>query len=346
MEWQKIFAVLHELIRSTAIAALTLVAAGNKYELGYSVMFVAILFALYGFHAAHYDKMAVNDFGRIANILEDDDGACNGRTIKNPNRLLKALALTRRGRRRRAIVTISSFALLCAFLWSVVVSMWAEGIDIYSWPDELKDEGFYPTLLLIGTLMLGFIVAFDWIYWRETQCVMPLFDAAQGVPFDPQRHGTPRKYSWFGLPSMWFTSKEAYDDLRLWITRAQRLDASGKRRRQSVDSAGLVSKLNPEEMAIFALDAAGGCQLHNALLHAKLYSVQARQFLAREESGASGLRPIAKGEEPEELNLRLIFFDSQSKEYLEPEEEYLQGQVHLLSSVRSQDTFCSEAYPL
>merc|ERR1719350_1843099 len=163
--------------------------------------------------------MDIADFRQLVDLLEDDDGHSGGHTIQNPNRILKGFALSRRGRRRRATTTIVSFGFLCSLMWFVVVSIWAD-FDFYNWAEEIKDE-FYATLLLVGTLMLVFIVAFDWIYWRETQCVMPLYDVANDVPFDPHRHGIPPGYQWLGLPSMWFTSQEAYDDLRLWITRAQ-----------------------------------------------------------------------------------------------------------------------------
>lgn len=332
LELQKIFAVLHELIRSTAIAALTLVAAGNKWQCGYSCIFVAILLCLYAFHAAHYDSMDISDYRQLVDLLEDDDGCTrNGRTIDNPNRLLKALAVSRRGRRRRSTATIASFGSLCAAMWFVVVSIWAD-MDFYDWAEEMKDD-FYATLLLVGTFMLGFIVAFDWIYWRETQCVLPFYDAANGVPFDPHKHGIPRGYRWLGLPSMWFTSQEAYDDLRLWITRAQQhggaeLDSDDPRAVEEV-SVSRHGKIYPEEMAIFALDG-GGCLLRNALLHAKLYSNRSRNFMTRVDTEDGKVRPIRKGEEPEELGVRLLLFDSSSREYLEPEEGYSEGQVHLL----------------
>lgn len=227
-------------------------------------------------------------------------------------------------------MTIVGFGFLCALMWFVVVSIWAD-FDFYNWAEEMQDD-FYATLLLVGTLMLAFIVVFDWMYWRETQCVMPLYDCANNVPFDPHRHGIPPGYQWLGLPSMWFTSQEAYDDLRLWITRAQQqggAELKSSDPRAVERSARQIDKIFPEEMAIFALDG-GGCLLRNALRHAKLYSNRSRNFLTRVDAEEDTQRPIKRGEEPEELGLRLLYFDSSSREYLEPEDCYTEGQTHLL----------------
>jgi len=280
---------------------------------------------LYAFHAAHYDTMDVGDYRHISNLLEDDDGECNGRRIQNPNRFLKALALSRRGRRRRATTIIVGFAASCVLMWVVVTMMWLGNDSLLPLPEDFAID-FYPTLLLVGTLMLGFIIVFDWIYWRETQCVMPMHDGR--APYNPQRHPVPRRYLWFGLPSMWFTSQEAYDDLRLWITCAQK-------RKGSTDvcqQRALKSKIFPEEMAIFALDTEAGCQLRNSLLRSKLYGVNSGKFLVQTRSGngVAGLRSIGKGENPVELQVHLLFFDNQTCEYMEPEEGYHSGQVHLL----------------
>jgi len=326
MKFQKVLAVIHDLIKSTAIAALTLVLAGDSWQLGYSVMFVAIVLMFYVFHAAHYDTMDIGDYKHLADLLEDDDGDQRGGTVENPNRLLKAMKLCRRGRRRRALIIMSGFALLCLVLWTLVVMQWLGCIE---WKSEFLRGEFYPTLLLVGTLMLLFHTFFEWLYWRETQCVMPLRDPKSGASWDPRQHGVPPGYRWFGLPSMWFSSAEAYKDLRLWITHARDCD----NRKRSV-----VEKVFPEEMAIFALDVGGGCLLRSALLHAKLYHAKSGQFLTRGGglgSNQGKLAALLVDPTPprvglEELGIDLAFYDSQSKEYLQPEEDYRRGQVHLL----------------
>ncbi|CAE7446913.1 unnamed protein product [Symbiodinium natans] len=311
MELQKVFAIIHELIKSTAIAALTLVLAGNPWQLGYSVLFVAILFVIYGFHAAHYDTMDISDYQHLVDLLEDDHGVCMGRSVDNPNRLLKALTLARTGRRRRAVLIILLFGLLCSGMWSMVVYAWTMELTEGVW--AIGDE-FYATLLLVGTLMLLFHAAFEWLYWRETQCVMPWWDRRLKEPWDPSRHGIPRRFRWLGLPSMWFTCGQAYSDLSLWIQHAKG------------QWQGKVSKVFPEEMALFSLHASGACQLRRTLQHAKLYSVRRGVFLTRE--GGANAPPTG---DPEELQIKFVFFDAQSNEYMQPEEEHKETQIHVLN---------------
>eukprot|EP00435_Cladocopium_sp_Y103_P020927 s3291_g5.t1 len=323
MELQKVFAIIHELIKSTAIAALTLVLASDVWQLGYSVMFVVILFMIYGFHAAHYDTMDIGDYCNLVELLEDDNGVCGGRNVDNPNRLLKALSLARTGRRRRAVLIIVLFGLLCSGMWTMVA---------YSWTMELQDSGmwqiggeFYATLLLVGTLMFIFHFIFEWLYWRETQCVMPYWNRARKVPWDPVIHGTPHRFRWFGLPSMWFTSSDAYADLSLWIHHAKGHPCGRK-----------VNKVFPEEMALFSLSARNACQLRQSLRHAKLYNVHKASFLTRCEDAKSScqrLGSLPKGKDPEELKIDFVFYDIQSKEYLQPEEDYTDTQIHVLSRV-------------
>lgn len=320
MELQKVFAIIHELIKSTAIAALTLVLASDVWQLGYSVMFVVILFMIYGFHAAHYDTMDISDYQNLVELLEDDNGVCGGRNVDNPNRLLKALSLKRPGRRRRALFINVLFGLLCSGMWSMV---------IYSWTMELQESGiwqiggeFYATLLLVGTLMLIFHSIFEWLYWRETQCVMPYWNRARKVPWDPVVHGIPHRFRWLGLPSMWFTSSESYADLSLWIHHAKGHEFGRK-----------ANKVFPEEMALFSLYARNACQLRRSLRHAKLYNVHKASFLTRGDDAKSKcqrLQSLPTGSEPEELQIDFMFYDILSKEYLQPEEDYTDTQIHVL----------------
>lgn len=281
-------------------------------------MFVVILFLIYGFHAAHYDTMDISDYAHLVQLLEDDNGICGGRNVDNPNRLLKALTLARTGRRRRAFLMILLFGLLCASMWSLVA---------YSWTMELEDSGiwqiggeFYATLLLVGTLMLIFHAIFEWLYWRETQCIMPWWSRMRKVPWDPVIHGIPHRFRWLGLPSMWFTSSEAYADLAQWIHLAKGQPSERK-----------VNKVFPEEMALYSLQASGACQLRRTLQHAKLYSVHTSSFLTRTGAKSPGqLQDLPNGGHPEALQIDFMFYDIQSKEYLQPEEEYTNTQIHVV----------------
>jgi hypothetical protein len=237
-------------------------------------------------------------------LHQDDDGYCAGRKIQNPNRLLKALTIAPTGRRKRRLAIIVTLASCCFILWCLVCLQWSSEVVLTGvWKGFLTDQ-FYATLLLIGTIMLAFHVVFEWLYWRETQCIMPLWDQAAKEPWDPQKRGLPRRYNWFGLPSMWFTCPEAYQDLATWIAHSKKL-ANQKGNH----------KVFPEEMAIFALDAENACQLRQNLYHAKLYSVQAGTFLLRSGCEMSSVSIL---EDPEELCIELMFYDSQTKEYLQP----------------------------
>jgi hypothetical protein len=196
-----------------------------------------------------------------------------------------------------------------AFDWYEELDSWYTLTGETSWGEHA------PSLLLVMTIMVVACALFEYIYARETQCVMPC--TSDGRVWDPILHGVPRKYRWFGLPAMWFTSQEAHDDMQLWITHARRHHGKSP-----------VRKIYPEEMALFALNGNGGCILRNTLLHAKFYSVDHGQFLYHGSNGL--LRPLKSGMDPTQLDVDLVFYDHQSSEYLQPEQTYEQGQVHLL----------------
>merc|ERR1712232_615324 len=130
------------------------------------------------------------------------------------------------------------------------------------------DRMVQASLLLVGTAMVFFHMAFEWLYWRETQCVMPP-GACGKVPLDPREDGDgiPRKYRGFGLPSMWFTSQEAYDDLRLWIMHSR------------FDYDDVRIKIYPKEMALLALNPDGASYLRKTLASAKMFNMGAWEFL-------------------------------------------------------------------
>merc|ERR1712178_116458 len=103
-------------------------------------------------------------------------------------------------------------------------------------------------------------------------------DSTTNMPWDPrQKHRLPSSYRWFGLPSMWFTSRDAYNDLRLWITLS----------RSQKEATHVVTKIFPEEMALFALDPDNACDLRRTLKHAKLFSLADWKFLLRDDPSVS-----------------------------------------------------------
>lgn len=334
---QKFLSLIHLIIKTTAIATLTLVSASFWTDLLLSISFVVLVLALYGFHEIRHDRMDIEDYKHLANLLEDDIGERDGEVIENPNRLLKALSLSSNHRRRsRAILTIIISSLTIIILWTSV--FWA-------WSSPPEDDGFWlgvfdehdvsvlAAQLLIGSVMVGFHVLYELVYWRETQCVMP-WDSTQDGPWDPRaKHGRGLHFShrWFGLPSMWFTSREAYDDLRLWITLSL----------AKTQPSFIVTKIFPEEMALYALNPHNASELQKTLKTAKLFSRAEWEFFARDEScagedstcrfmGSTSTSATAEnlkrkpchalraGEDPEELNIELALFDRSTGQYLEP----------------------------
>lgn len=319
VEVHKMLAILHEFICSTAIATLTLVAAGNWRQLGFSILFVVNGLFLFAVHEVRYDRMEIEDYLQLVELLEDDDGVCGGKEIQNPNRLLKGLTLcSGRSRRRIALLTSIIGVLLCSILWINIFWSWADPPADGMWMGVFSEEDrtTKAALTLVGTAMVLFHLAFECIYWRETQCVMPLDGKS---PLDPRVEGSglPFQYRWFGLPSMWFTSQKASDDLRLWITHCCWEDCSH------------MAKIFPEEMALLALNPDGASYLRRTLASAKLFGMSNFEFLTRDETGKP--RPVNRGEDPEELGLDFVLFDSASEQFLQPAEDYRGSMMRLLT---------------
>jgi len=341
---QKILSLIHLIIKSTAIATLTLVSSAYWTDLLFSISFVGLVLALYSIHEIRYDRMDIADYKSLGNLLEDDIGWRNNQPVENPNRLLKALSLGNNHRRRaRAVFTVVIAVLIALVMWVNV---------FWSWFSPPKNNGLWlglfneydvavqATQLLIGTVMVCFHIAFELLYWRETQCVMP-WDSKRSQPRDPrEKHGRSVSYRWFGLPSMWFTSREAYDDLRLWITLS--------RFRSKAQCSHVVTKIFPEEMALFALDPDNACDLRKTLRHAKLFSLADWKFLVRDNpdtivrgkhrvTDVLVYRAVKASEEPEELGIDLALYDSATGQFLEPHPhaEYRSSLMQLLKTPKS-----------
>lgn len=324
---QKILALIHEFIQSTAIATLTLVAAANASQLLFSILFVTLVLAMFAVHEMRYDGMDIEDYKSLVDLLEDDNGKSHGVIVENPNRLLKGLSLSHnRKRRGRAFITVFCAILVVSLVWINIFWSWANPPDedsVLGFFDE-HDRTVQATLLLVGTAMVLFHISFEWLYWRETQCVMPTMPGDRGQrSWDPRAtaDGVPRQYLWFGLPSMWFTSREAYDDLRLWITYSCK------------HSNHIVTKIHPEELALFALKPEGAGYVRRTLDDAKLFSIGKWEFFKRDKRGVP--KPVQNGEEPEKLGMSFVFFDRASEQFLQPEEDYQSGMMRLLTRTLS-----------
>jgi hypothetical protein len=332
VEVQKMLSIIHEFIRSTAIAALTLVAAANWRQLTFSIVFVTLVLALFAVHEMRHDRMDIEDYKSLLELLEDDDGENHGEKIQNPNRLLKALSISRtRNRRSRSWMTCILSIAIIGIVWTNIFWAWASIKRTEKWLGVFNEDDrmVQATLLLVGTAMVIFHVSYEWLYWRETHCVLPMvedkMDKTFGKrPWDPKSSadGVPRKYRWFGLPSMWFTSRQAYDDLRLWTTLSRKEDDL------------VTAKLHLEEMALYALRPEGAQYLRKTLEDAKLFSMGKWQFLTRDGEG-SAHRAVNKGEDPEKLGMSFVFYDSCSEQFLQPPADYEAGLMRLLQKTAS-----------
>jgi len=343
--------IIHEVIKATTIALLTLLAVQSGVHLLYDVVFLALGIALYSVHEMRHDTMDVDDFRRVVGLLGNDgdelleDAQVVGR-LENPNRCLQGLSFSRNGRRRLfSYLCVLFFVGLVAFSWGLTVCTWTLE---YDWHSSLgiselpsnEELEHYVTLLLVGTVMLVCHVVFELIYLREFEYFMPL---KNGVPWDVADDGMPAgNMNWlFGLPCVWFTSRAAYDDLRIWVTLAAHEGSvgSGKISRPTHRSQKVVSKVFSEELACFALEDQGcAARLRKCLLTSKLYDKNTKRFLRRvgdheiaarsrpsvnvyfnRQSSKQGLEEFrqvdfSKGEMPAELSIELLFYDNRSSE--------------------------------
>jgi hypothetical protein len=342
---QKVLSLIHLMIKSTAIATFTLV---DSADMVFSIVFLTCALAIYAIHEIRYDGIDIEDYKAVCGLLGDDDAFYTGDDgelilVANPNRLLKGVTLSKNHvRRRRSLLTMFAVSGVLITIWISVFWSWtAPAPDIGVWHAlyHNRDVQVMAEQMLIGTVMLMFHCTFEWLYWRETQCVMP-WDDDLNMPWDPRprkRHGgkgVPPMYSWFGLPSMWFTSRETYDDVRLWITLATSKNPN----------THLRTKIFPEELALFAINPDNACDLRKTLKEAKLFSLADLEFRTRskEDSSAASLdngtstplhRALQPGEEPEELQVDLVLYDIKNAQFLEPHEhqEYRSGVMNRLS---------------
>eukprot|EP00928_Gymnodinium_smaydae_P005240 TRINITY_DN11799_c0_g1_i2.p1 TRINITY_DN11799_c0_g1~~TRINITY_DN11799_c0_g1_i2.p1 ORF type:complete len:681 (-),score=115.23 TRINITY_DN11799_c0_g1_i2:70-2040(-) len=335
LELGKVFNIIHEFIKATAIAALTLVVVGSLQQLVYSVISVSAILFLYGIHESSYDTLEISDFRQLIELVTDDEGPPHARQ-ENPNRILKAITRSNsRTRRIRTAFVGLVMTTICCVSWGVLFRAWTsgdalDGVWLALLGDvESGDQAYRAGMLLVGSLLIGLHLSFEWLRWRETQCIMPTVPSNPSMNWDPQMHGVPPGYRWFGLPSMWFSSREAYVDLKLWIE-----FAIGCERRE-------VSKIFPEEMAFLALEPGNAGRLRRALLRSKLYHARTGRFMTRAELSASAgtnsnrsePRAVRATEAPEELAIELVMYDRMPGRYLRPEEEYTCGVMKSASAL-------------
>lgn len=210
----------------------------------------------------------------------------------------------------------------------------------------------YITLLLVGTFMLFCHLCFEVVYWRETGWIMP--PNKDGQVWDVLEHGTPPGFLMrlFGLPCVWFSTCSASEDLRTWVTLASAVPEPKERTNFLGRVDKVFHRIFSEELALYAVEDMGcASQLRNCLLHAKLYDKHSCNFLYRMHRGEFNLEDrhtmkvrglskqhahggveefypvkIMQREEPTELGVELLFYDSRTKEVWVPS---LPGQTGL-----------------
>jgi hypothetical protein len=256
--------LLNEFVKSTAIAALTLVAAGSGIQLRNTVIFLVMVMLVFQDHNAKYDRLDIDDF--IATIPLNPDMPRD-----NPNQVLRSMGV--RSGKFGEIWNVASYIfefLTLAMVWIVFVHHQA-----HEFQDLEEDKiGFValahavaPTeddlsavamQTLVFTLMWCLHLTFTLIHIYETKAVMPM--TSSGKVWDVRKDGVPCKFALLGLPSMWFSCAEAYDDLVSWVDALK---------------SGTAFEIFPEELGMLALKGSeeerGALALN--LLEAKKYDV-------------------------------------------------------------------------
>jgi len=292
VEAQERFALLHELIQSTAMAALTLCSAGSQQQLRSTTCFLIFVIAIFFLHGHLWDTLDVSDLVMMLPVISDD----NYKDTPNPNRLLKLLTFSQSNLPRYSAHLLDLlFASVCIFGWLLTVRAWdiGQGVNL----QEGNEDNFVHTVsgffvsegadndaevlgmqVAIMTLMFVLHMLFKAAHYNETCAVMPA--TASGHFWDPRNHGVPWRYWLFGgMPSMWFTSEEVLQDLKHYIYKA--------------NLTSRVVRISPQEIAIYALSGM------DELLATRRTLSEAVLFDGRDR------RPIG-----DKLNIDLCFFDS------------------------------------
>jgi len=356
IKMKEMFQILHEIMRSTTIAFLTLMAVKSVRWLVCDLIALLACVGLYALHANKYDTLEVNDYNNLVELLGDDgDSVLLGAPLplENPNRWLQAVTYSKTVLHVwLPYIFLSFFIIFVTASWTYVASIWlSDGTQDVArfWPEEELEHPV--TLLLVGTLMLMCHVVFEVMYWRETQYCMPLKD---GRPWRLKEDGLPNDAHMcniFGAPCIWFSTPQAYDDLRIWVTLA-----SGERKsagRKHARSQDIWPRVFFEELALYAIqEETSATRLRRSLLQAKLFDKQTDAFLrratgsdAQASAGGEGRPPhvevrgvseqyagssscgkvgfhkvdIRAGQRPEELGLDLLFYDNRSGVYWAPD---------------------------
>jgi len=356
IKMKEVFNILHEIMKSTTIAFLTLMLVKSPQWLACDLLSLVACVGLYALHANKFDTLEVADYNILVELLGDDGESELSKApshVENPNRWLQAVTYSRTGLRMLCPYLCLVFYLVLVILsWSYVIAAWADSAFVVThfniWP---KDELEHPvTLLLVGTLMLLCHLCFELMYWRETQYCMPLKD---GRPWRLDEDGVPRDWHFnhiFGQPCIWFTTPQAYDDLRIWVTLASG-EKSSHHVRKNAREQFIWPRVFFEELALYAIqDETSATRLRRSLLQARLFDKKTDSFLSRQKPRRGAVRvndtphitmcgvsshyghgrlpnnkvsfhkvDVSRGDMPEELGLDLLFYDNRSDVYWAPD---------------------------
>lgn len=265
--------LLHEFVKSTAIAALTLVAAGSWRQLMNTILFLFATLLLYADHEEAFDRLNIVDMISLIplNPQEPHD---------NPNSILKSMTVnkSRNSAWRNRAVHVFELGVM-AGAWFVCIYPWFNTVVLDDQPNMdcfwftttttlpgvtttyspvaaeepeqksrfrnfvdriIEDEDDLEALsmqLTVFTFMYVLTICFSAIHRYETKGVMPHTKA--GEVWDVRRDGIPPKFNWLGLPSMWFSNEEVHSRLLTWI--------------DNLHFDHRVIEVYPEEIALYAL---------------------------------------------------------------------------------------------
>lgn len=306
---RQVLTLLHELLKNTAIAAITLVAAGTKEQFITTLVFIASVLTLYTMHEMDWDRLDVEDIQMLYPLVVDDFDPSHA-DVDNPNRIFKAVTVTTRRIVYYFGISIRIALFFIAVLgWIVLEVYWrvasegADDSDSNTYTQQIQedfrkhivdstikndeDAMAMAMQLTVGCLMYTLQILFEYIHWRETVAIMP--PTKDGRIWDPRRHGVPPKFWLFGMPSMWFTSTYAYTKLKRYIAMVN-LGTEN------------VFRIYPQELAYYSLSG-DDCrnELTQALGEAKNFDPLMQSLIL----GDDGL--------PDSLEIDLCFYDSKLK---------------------------------
>lgn len=237
--------LVHELIKSTAIAALTLLAAASRGQMLCSFVFIGLVFITYARHEMVHDSMDIQDVNSLVPLMDEDDfpGSKAG-----SEKLLRSVSLYSRqslhfiGRTVYfVLIVVSIFGWLCQHAGSSALATPTgtslDSLQSLSLALLNTDEDFshMAMQLFILNVMIALEVIFEYILWRET---------AHVYAEDPRPSVAERPQSWcLGLPSLWFTSHDGLQELKSKVVEAQM--------RTNVDPNEM--EIYPHELARYAL---------------------------------------------------------------------------------------------